>query len=157
MHPIFSEGAAVTIEAELPAERPIRLPIVEETLVVAKRRVETGRVRATSSVTSHEEAVREHLTATSVRVERVPVDRFVDVVPLPRTEGLRTILSVTEEVLVKRIRVIEEIHLISEVQTDLHQETVTLRRLDVAIERIEAPVRENADPATPPHSEGRDT
>ena len=127
---------------------PYRLPIVEETLNVEKRRVETGRIRATSSVTRHEAAVREHLTATSVRVERVPIDQFVDVVPLPRTEGPRIILSVTEEVLVKRIRVIEEVHLISEARTDLYEETVTLRRLDVAIERADLPERGLGAPST---------
>lgn len=147
MPPIF-KGAAVTIEAELPADQIIRLPIVEETLNVVKRRVETGRVRATSSVVSHAAAVREHLTTTSVRVERVPIDRFVDVAPLPRTEGLRTILSVTEEVLVKRIRVIEEVHLISEAHTDLHEEMVTLRRLDVTIERTDLPGEDVAAPPT---------
>ena len=40
--------------------------------------------------------------------------------------------------LVKRIRVIEEVHLISEDQTNLYEETVTLRRLDVRVERLGA-------------------
>lgn len=128
----------MTIEADPRDDQTIRVPTVEESLSIEKQRVDTGRVRATSAVSSQETMVREHLSTTSIRVERVPIDRLVDIAPLPRTEGSRTILSVTEEVLVKRIRVIEEVHLISEDQTNLYEETVTLRRLDVRVERLGA-------------------
>lgn len=129
----------MTTEADLPDDPTTRFLIVEEVLNVERQSLETGRVRVTSIVTNHEDAVREHLTTTSIRVERFPVDRLVDVAPPPRTEGSRTILSVTEEVMVKRVRVIEEVHLISETRTDLHEQTVSLRRLDVEIDRTHLP------------------
>lgn len=147
----------MTTEAELPDDQTMRLPVVQEALSVDKRTVETGRVRVTSRVSSEDVVVREHLTSTTVRVERVPIDRLVDVVPPPRTEGARTVLSVTEEVLVRRIRVIEEIHLISEDHTDLHEETVTLRRLDVQVERLGMAERDQVSLATNPSPEGEKT
>lgn len=146
----------MTTEADLPADQFIRVPIVEEALVVDKQLVEAARVRVTSTATGEEVSVREHLTSTSVRVERVPVDRLVDVAPLPRTEGPRTILSVTEEVLVRRIRVIEEVHLIRETRTDLHEQTVTLRRLNVEVERTDIPDDGVAPLSTTPNPKSRE-
>lgn len=118
-------------------DRAVRIPIVEERLHLAKERVETGRVRVLSTVRTEQVAVDEELSSTSVRVERVPVDILVDVAPQIRTEGDRTIMPVVEEVLVKRFRIIEEVHLIREVTVDRYEEEISLRRKNVAVERID--------------------
>jgi len=116
-------------------DKTVRIPIVEERLQLEKRTVETGRVRVTSKVVTETHPVHETLTAETVRVEHVPVDQWVSDVPPVRTEGDRTIISVIEEVLVKRIRVIEEIHLIRERRETVFDEAVTLRRTEVDVSR----------------------
>ncbi|MBB5711801.1 DUF2382 domain-containing protein [Sphingomonas xinjiangensis] len=95
-------------------DKSVRIPIVEERLRVEKQTVETGRVRVASHVVTHTQPIRGTLRAETVRVEHVPVGHLFDEVPPIRTEDDRTIVPVVEEVLVKRIRVIEEIHLIRE-------------------------------------------
>lgn len=89
------------------------LPILEETLVVGRRVVPTGRVRI-STVTEKVDAVLDTVVATSdIEVTRVPVDREIDVMPDVRIEGDVTIVPVVEEVPVITTRLVlrEEIHL----------------------------------------------
>lgn len=113
----------------------IRIPIVEERLQAEKEKVVTGRVRVASRVVCETLPVRGTLENVHVQVEHVLVDRFVDAVPPVRTQGNRTIVSVTEEVMVKRIRLVEEIHLIKTTDIKPFNEEVTLRRTEVDIAR----------------------
>jgi uncharacterized protein (TIGR02271 family) len=89
------------------------IPLVEERAVVSKRLVETARVRVATRVEQREEMVRAELARDEVAVERVPINRPIDVVPDIRQEGEVTIVPVVEEVLVveKRLVLVEEIHL----------------------------------------------
>lgn len=112
-----------------------RLPIVEEQFRISKEAVETGSVRIATRVQQDVVKVEDRLIEIGYRVERVPVDQIVDAVPPVRTEAGRMIVSVTEEVLVKRIRVIEELHLIEERSTRQASEQVTLRRTEVTVTR----------------------
>lgn len=118
-------------------EHTVRIPIVEERLHLAKERVETGRVRVSSTIHTEQITVNEELSSTSIRVERIPVDRLVDAAPQIRTEGDRTIMPIVEEVLIRRFRIVEEVHLIREVTTERYKEEVSLRRQEVAVERID--------------------
>jgi stress response protein YsnF len=99
------------MSGELPAETV--LPIVEETLHVDKRLVETGRVRVSLSTSVEEEILRETLRTRHAEVERKPVGRTVTEVPRVRQEGDVVIIPVVEEVLVVERRLVlkEEIHL----------------------------------------------
>ncbi len=118
-------------------EDPLRIPIVEEQVRIDKEIVETARVIVRSSVVSDDVIVRDQLRSVGVRVERIPVDRFVDTAPEPRTEPNRTIVFVTEEVIVKRLRVIEEVHLITDHKIEAFEEQTIVRRQEVEIERVD--------------------
>ena len=116
------------------------IPLVAEQIEVHKRRVETGRVRVTKRVETHEEQVDVALQREDVTVERIPVERFVDEVPPVRHEGDVTIISLVEEVLVveKRLMVREEIRLTTR-RTETHDpRTVTLRKETAHVERVPA-------------------
>ena len=124
--------------AEAP-EPPLVLPIMEETLTVDTRPVETGRVRIRKVVHAREALVDPPLLREEVIIERVPVNRVVEG-PVPvRYEGDTMIVSVLEEVLVVETRLLltEEVHLTTR-RTEAHTpERVTLRHEDVTIERID--------------------
>jgi uncharacterized protein (TIGR02271 family) len=121
-----------------PREPPLVLPVLEETLDVRTRRVETGRVRLHKTVQTREVLVDEPLLREEVAVERVPVNRVVEG-PIPvRSEGDTMIVSVLAEVLVveTRLLVTEEVR-ITRRRTETHTpERVTLRREDVTVERV---------------------
>lgn len=118
-------------------EDALRVPIVEETLRIDKTQVETGRVIVTSAVHVDTVDVRDTLESRSVRVERVPIGHFIDAMPQIRTEPGRTIVPVVEEVMVKRLRLVEEVHLVTETNSEPFDQSVALRRLDVTVERTD--------------------
>ena len=62
----------------------LRIPIVEEQAHVARRAVETGRVRVRTEVDLHEELVTATLAVEALEVERRPVERAVPTAPPPR-------------------------------------------------------------------------
>ena len=81
--------------------------------------------------------VEETLSNNTVRVERVPIDRILKQAPLPRIEGDRTIVPVIEEIFVRRFRLVEEVHLVSEQCVEPFKGSVSLRRLDVLVDRTD--------------------
>ncbi|MFC7734429.1 DUF2382 domain-containing protein [Roseomonas sp. GCM10028921] len=122
---------------EAPAETVI--PIVEETLRVDKRLVETGRVRVSLTTEVQEEILRETLRTRHAEVERKPVGQTVTEVPRVRQEGDLLIIPVVEEVLVveKRLVLREEIHL-RVVSAEIEVEQPATRRVQhAAVERVQ--------------------
>ena len=128
-------GAADTPAAH--AERETVIPLLEEQFSVAKRVVETARVRVSRVTHDHQQLVDELLNHEKVEVEHVPVDRRIDTMPSIRQEGEVTIIPVVEEVLkVERCLVLkEEVHIRRIKTTERHQEQVTLRKQEVLVSR----------------------
>lgn len=112
-----------------------RIPLTEERLKVEKDTVETGRVQLRNRVEEDERRIRETLAHERVRVERLPTDVLLEEPPNIHEEPGRLIVPVFEEVVVKRYRVTEEVHLITEHSEEPYDETVTLRRNRVEVER----------------------
>ena len=91
----------------------LRIPIVEERLVPAKRQVDLGELRVHKYVDTVEETVRESVARDDLVVERVPVNRPLDAPLQPRVEGEWLIVPIMEEVLVvqKRLMLTEEVRI----------------------------------------------
>jgi uncharacterized protein (TIGR02271 family) len=138
MNPFLDNlGAADTTAAH--SERETVIPLLEEELSVAKRVVETARVRVSRVTHDHQQLVDELLSHEKVEVERVPIDRPVEAMPSIRQEGEVTIIPVVEEVLkVERCLVLkEEVHIRRVKTTERHQEQVTLRKQEVLVSRTQ--------------------
>ena len=112
------------------------IPLVEETLVVQKRTVETGRVQVRLTTDTREEPVEYDLRSDRVTVDRVPIGRVITEVPEVSEIDGTTIIPVVEEVLVKQLRLVEEIHLRRIVQTKRVNEPEQLRRQTATVTRI---------------------
>ncbi|HEX8387584.1 MAG TPA: DUF2382 domain-containing protein [Sphingomonas sp.] len=117
------------------------IPLVEEELVVAKRLVETGRVRVRTEVQWRTDHARAELFRDHVEVERVPIGREVDAVPPIREDGEMVIIPVVEEVLVveKRLVLKEEVRLRRTRSVETLDEPVRLRAMRAVVEREESP------------------
>lgn len=115
------------------------LPVVEEEIAVGKRWVETGRVRVSKVVREEEQTVDETLLKEEVDVRRVPVNRVLDAPTAPRQDGDTLVIPVMEEMLVveKRLVLKEEIHVTRRQHQVPAEETVTVRREEVQVERLE--------------------
>ena len=119
------------------AEEIAAIPLVEERLSVAKRQVESGRVRVHVTVEEHEEVVTEQLLHDDLQIERVPRNVRLTEVPHVRLEGNTTIVPVVEEVLVveKALVLVEEIHICRRSVPEETQIPVSLRVEQARIER----------------------
>jgi uncharacterized protein (TIGR02271 family) len=128
------------------------IPLVEERVLVAKRQVESGRVRIHVTVDERQETVTEELARDEVEIERVPRNVRLAEMPHVRLEGTTTIVPVVEEVLVvdKALMLVEEIHIRRKTAADLREIPVTIRSERVAVER-DAP----AEGSMPPSGERR--
>ena len=126
-------------------EEVAAIPLVEERLSVAKRQVESGRVRVRVSVEEREETVTEHLMRDDLQIERVPRNERLTKVPHVRLEGNTTIVPVVEEVLVveKALMLVEEIHICRRSVSEPTEIPVTIRA-----ERAEVERETGVEPAT---------
>lgn len=118
------------------------LPVIEETLLVEKRKVDGGGFRLTKTVDRRTEVVDEPLERSQVAVERRAVDRLLEPgeTPVVRQEGDTTVYPVVKEVAIvqKRLMLVEEVRVTTSRSTFRQPRTVTLRSEDVSVERMAA-------------------
>jgi uncharacterized protein (TIGR02271 family) len=115
----------------------VRVPLVEEQLSVAKREVETDRVRVRTVVDAEEVLVEETLSTGHVDITRIATDREVAAAPAPYEDGDALVISVVEERLVvkKRLFVVEELRVTRSSLDEAVSIPVALRRMRAVIER----------------------
>lgn len=125
------------------------IPLIAEELDVHKRVVETGGVRIRKTVHERQETFDEPLFREQVDVQRVTVNRVVDG-PVPvRQEGDTMVVPLYEEVLVvqKQLMLKEELR-ITRQRIETHEpQTVTLRREEAMVERIDSQGQREGDNA----------
>jgi uncharacterized protein (TIGR02271 family) len=116
------------------------LPVIEEELDVRKRSVEMeSGVRISKTVEEREQIVDLPLIKEDVEVERVEVNRPIDMPMGVRHEGDTTIIPIVEEVLFteKRLMLKEEIRVTRRKTRIRDPRKVTLKSEHAAVERIE--------------------
>jgi len=116
------------------------IPVIEESAVVTKRVVDRGGVRITKLVHEREETIDEPLWQERVTVERVQVNQPVAHAPTVRRDGDTLIIPILEEVVVveKRLVLKEELRVTMQRVSRRQPQSVTLRREEVVVERIDA-------------------
>lgn len=115
----------------------VRIPLASEELELGKQRIVTARVRVTTHVDQEDVPISTETQREVVDVQRIPIERVVETAPTVREEGDVTIIPVLEEILVveKRLLLKEEIHVRRQATTSKAEQTVTLRKERVEIER----------------------
>jgi uncharacterized protein (TIGR02271 family) len=116
----------------------VNVTILQEELDVQKQTKVTGVVRLNKTVRTVEAAVDEDLISTSISVEHVPINKYVDDVVSTRQEGDTTIIPIMEEVLIvtKQLVLKEEIRITKHRQQSHYHETVPLRAEEAHIQRL---------------------
>jgi stress response protein YsnF len=113
----------------------VAIPVVEEELQIGRREVETGRVRVRTVTEERTETASDRLLHSDVEVERVAVNRAIDELPTIREEGDVMIVPVIEERLVKRLFLVEEVHIRRRVTAEQFEHPVKLRSQRVVVDR----------------------
>lgn len=114
------------------------VPVVEEELVVEKRRVERGGVRIVKTVSERTETIDLPLMEEQTEVERVAINRIVESAPPVRYEGDVMIVPLVEEVIVteKRLMLREELRIRKRQFETRKPQEVVVRREEATIERF---------------------
>ncbi len=115
------------------------IPVIEEQAHVEKRVVESGKVRLSKNVREDEVLIDVPTVHEEVDVQRIPIDQYVDQAPpAVRYEGDKMIISVLREelVLVKRIKLVEELHVRTNRVETHEQQPITLRREEINVDRL---------------------
>ncbi len=117
----------------------IVIPLLEEQLKIARRKVLTGGVRVHKTVRERIETIDEPTLREEVEFERVPINQFVAAPPEIRREGDVMIVPLLEEVLVieKKLVLREEIRIKTRRDTLRHPQEFVLRREEATLEQIE--------------------
>ena len=116
------------------------IPVVEEELQVGKRKVETGGVQVTTSVTETPVEANVNLHKETVKVQRRAVDRPLTDADAAFTEGTIELKESVEQVVVnKRARVIEEIMLSKEGSDTTQKVTDKVRKTEVDVKNVATP------------------
>jgi len=118
--------------------KPAVIPVIQEQAKVFKRVVETGTVRISKKVREYDEIVDVPHFQEEVVVERVPLNKVIEIAPSVRTEGDLTIIPVVEEryVMEKKLILVEELHVRKERKESHHPQTVKVLKEEVEVERI---------------------
>ena len=132
-------SSATDGDRHLRREEVAAIPLMEERLSIAKRSVESGRVRVHVSVEEREETVRDELCRDNLHIERVPRNVHVTEAPHVRIEGNTTIIPIVEEVIVveKRLMLVEEVHVSRRSVSEPAEIPVKVRRERARVERSE--------------------
>ena len=120
----------------LPNVQPLVIPVIEETISVDKQVTTTGKIRIEKQVTETNEAVNISLQRDEYTIKRVAINKYVDEeAPQVRQEGDTMIIPVVKEVMVKRLLLVEEVHIIKEIVTTNEQLNVPVRKETVNVTR----------------------
>ena len=119
--------------------KDLRIPLHVEEISVSRRETKKANVQVALVTGTREQLSDEELTHVRVEIERVPIDRTVEVAPPTRQEGDITIIPVVEEfVVVERRLILKEEVRVRRVSTkEQHQETVVLRQQEALVTREE--------------------
>jgi len=149
-----NDAAEYEIEIEEVAQ-PIAIPVdhpayptlklLAEELEVSKREVETGKVQVTRTSETFTKPVDLELRRTHAAIDRVPVNLPVDSIPPVRQDGNEIIIPVVEEQVevIRRLVLVEEVHIRLEEETERYHDDVELRRQDIKVSQIPSEFTEN--------------
>ena len=118
------------------ASESVAIPLAAERLQVATRLRRTGIVRVSTRVERRIAVVDPPLGRQRVEIRRRRVDRFVDRAPDVRREGGTLIVPIVEEVVVTRLKVVEEIAITLRRSVERRPQRVELRRERAVVERL---------------------
>lgn len=134
-----SSASAQQIGLTNPASSDNVLEVIEENMEVGKEQVERGRMRIYNVVTEREVSQNVPLRDETLRVQRRPVNRSIEIDPEIFKPRSFEMVETDEIAKVKKTaRVVEEVSLDKEVGQKMETIKQTLRRQDVQVEEVPA-------------------
>ena len=134
------EGANELEAGNTDRQASVIIPVIEEQVIIDKKIIDKAKIIVSKSVSENEESVTVPVEHDEVRVERIPINKYIQEMPQAlRYEGDTMVIPVLQEVVVteKRLLLVEEVRITKmKVQTE-ETKHVTLRKEDVNVTRTE--------------------
>lgn len=122
-------------------EGKLVVPVIQEEVHADAKPVQTGSVRVTKSVTTHDELIEQELRKGHAEVKRIQINRVVDGPQQPYRSGNTLVIPVVSEVLQgceKQWILTEEIRITQLEETHVVQQKVPVSEEHVRVERLDA-------------------
>ncbi len=134
---IFPQASETYIVSnDIQHSKELVIPVIEESVLIDKKKVESGSIIVTKHVEERIESIDISLASDEYIIEHVPVNSYVDNdMPKARQEGDTLILPLVKEVMVKRLLLVEEVRITKRTTQRTEQQMVTLRKESVTVER----------------------
>lgn len=132
------EGQQIGLTSGENEKESVVVPVIEESVRLDRKVIETGKVTVSKKTVEHEETVEGIFKYDDIQVERVEINEYIkDQPPGVRYEGDTMIVPVYKEVLVveKRLLLVEELHITKKQVEKPYHTTVTLKKEEVTVRR----------------------
>jgi uncharacterized protein (TIGR02271 family) len=135
----MENGKIITLSnGELHSENhdKIVIPVIEEQIQIGTRVMETGKVNISKKVLTETYVADIPVSKEEVIVEKKTINQFIDGdAPGMRLDGDTTVISIVKEVIVKRLLLVEEIHITKRRTEQTVPISEVLRKEEVIITR----------------------
>jgi uncharacterized protein (TIGR02271 family) len=111
-----------------------KIPVIKEEVTVGKKQVDDKTISIKKEVVEHNVEKQIPLKEEKVNIERIPKNIEVKELPITRHEGNKTIIPIVKEVYVKKIILVEEIHVEKSMDEHLKQVSEVVREEQVDIQ-----------------------
>ena len=117
-------------------QQSVVIPVIKEEVLVDKQVVENGKVLITKKVFEEDFNTIMPVYREEVLIERIQMNSFVEgVSPMTRVEGEKTIIPILKEVYVKRLLLVEELHITKKKTINNININETIKREEVTVDR----------------------
>jgi uncharacterized protein (TIGR02271 family) len=127
----------------------IMIPVIEEHIHIGTKTVETGKVNISKKVLTETYTAEIPVSKEEVIVEKKTINQYIDgEAPGMRLDGDTTIIPIVREVIVKRLLLVEEIHITKRRTEQMIPVSEVLRKEVVIITRQDGAVSEDSQGST---------
>ena len=130
-------------------QEKIVIPVIEEHIQVGTKIVETGKVNISKKVLTESYTADIPVSKEEVIVEKKTINQYIDgEAPGMRLDGDTTIIPIVKEVIVKRLLLVEEIHITKRRTEQIIPVSEVLRKEEVTVTRHDGTRSENSNEST---------
>jgi uncharacterized protein (TIGR02271 family) len=127
----------------------IMIPVIEEHIHIGTKTVETGKVNISKKVLTETYTAEIPVSKEEVIVEKKTINQYIDgEAPGMRLDGDTTIIPIVREVIVKRLLLVEEIHITKRRTDSIIPVSEVLRKEEVIIARQDGAVSGDSQGST---------
>jgi uncharacterized protein (TIGR02271 family) len=113
------------------------IPVLKEEVVVDKETVERGGVIIEKKTETEEISLDMPLLSEEIDIVRIPVNQYIDSYPETKNDGNELIVPVVKEVIIKKLLLVEEIHITKKQKAETRNQKVKIKKDKVIITRKE--------------------